>query len=74
MSEEKCKHKYNGKCMPFECICNLAKGEQCQLLFMEAENKQLREALEKIKFEAEFNGNDESVQKIFGLAKQALGE
>ena len=38
------------------------------------ENKRLREAIENIKFEAEFNGNDESVQKIFGLTKQALGE
>ena len=31
-----------------------------------------REALEKIKFEAEFNGNKESVKKIFDIAKQAL--
>ena len=38
------------------------------------ENKRLREAIENIKFEAEFNGNDESVQKMFMIAKQALGE
>ena len=31
-----------------------------------------REALEKIKFEAEFNGNEESVKKIFDIAQQAL--
>ena len=41
---------------------------------LQAENKRLREVIKDIKFEAEFNGNDESVQKIFGLAKQALGE
>ena len=37
-------------------------------------NKRLREVIKDIKFEAEFNGNDESVQKMFMIAKQALGE
>ena len=44
------------------------------IIILKVENKRLREALENVKFEAEFNGNDESVQKIFNLAKQALGE
>ena len=90
MNEEKCKHKYNGKCMPFECICNLAKGEQCQLLFMEAENKRLREALEKISKKKEINGCtcfyetedgfsdcencDVNMGCTYYIAKQALGE
>ena len=54
------------------CLDNESMSMKLELLF--TENKRLREAIENIKFEAEFNGNDESVQKIFGLAKQALGE
>ena len=31
-----------------------------------------REALKEIRFEAEFNGNDESLKKIINLCAQAL--
>ena len=36
------------------------------------ENKRLREALENVKFEAEFNGNDESLQKIINIVDNTL--
>ena len=41
---------------------------------LQTENKRLREVIKDIKFEAEFNGNDESLQKMLMIAKQALGE
>ena len=43
-------------------------------LSIEQENQRLREVIKDIKFEAEFNGNDESVQKMFMIAQQVLGE
>ena len=36
------------------------------------ENKRLREVIEDIKFEAEFNGNDESLQKIINIVDNTL--
>ena len=36
------------------------------------QNKQMKEALEKVKFEAEFNGNDESLQKIINIVDNTL--
>ena len=36
------------------------------------ENKRLREVIKDIKFEAEFNGNDESLQKIINIVDNTL--
>ena len=36
------------------------------------QNKQMKEALENVKFEAEFNGNDESLQKIINIIDNTL--
>ena len=38
----------------------------------EQQNKQMRVALENVKFEAEFNGNDESLQKIINIVDNTL--
>ena len=55
-------------------LCDCEYNPYTQLRTVKAENKRLREAIDEIKFEAEFNGNDESVQKMFMIAEQALGE
>ena len=85
MSEEKCifktSHPYFKKgaescrihtqpCSDIAFMCH----KNCTFYKLNKENKRLREAIDDIKFEAEFNGNDESVQKMFMIAKQALGE